>query len=278
MDFQLLKQVVKNIITAIEQSAVVSVRALKAHTFSVKVDFPKVQQVAGSLSTESAKTDGLLQRLLVAIGRLPTQYPKTVIPPYPKFPAKIEISNPVSRVTVTNTGEIEKKLDVLATKISKLPTSYPEFPAIPKVEIPACPKIPEYPKFPDSIKVSNPVKTVEVSNFPETEGLISDKPEYYVPVRLTDGKEFYRAVENFSIAARSRERVTVSNSDPTAEYQISDRVVGATKYYGFLKADGSWYIMRDTGTTYRYVRGDSGYPSAWTNRSSQTYDLFSEVF
>lgn len=66
-------------------------------------------------------------------------------------------------------------------------------------------------------------------------------------------------------------------------YQISDKDDDASpNYYGFLDASGAWYIMKETilagNDSYRYVKGDSGYSTAWTNRVSQSYDYYDVVF
>ena len=69
--------------------------------------------------------------------------------------------------------------------------------------------------------------------------------------------------------------------DLISMYRISDIDDASNpKYYGFLKADGGWYILREdtTNNTYRYAKGDSEYSTAWTNRVSQTYDFFDVVF
>lgn len=70
---------------------------------------------------------------------------------------------------------------------------------------------------------------------------------------------------------------TEEKQDPTAPYAISDLdESGTTKYYGFLKDDGGWYIMSVTGTAVRYVKGASGY--SFASPSSLTYDTFSNTF
>lgn len=104
----------------------------------------------------------------------------------------------------------------------------------------------------------------------------------YVSVRLTDGKEFYKAEGGggFGVSMPSVE------TDPLVGYQPSDiDDGGSTKYYGFLKADGRWYIMRESSGAYRYAKGvpdpDNGgglYTDAWTARASLSYDYYSVVF
>lgn len=56
----------------------------------------------------------------------------------------------------------------------------------------------------------------------------------------------------------------------------------ATNYYGFLRDDGAYYIQKEviagTLTTYTYTKGSSGYSTAWTARTSQTYATFDTTF
>lgn len=54
-------------------------------------------------------------------------------------------------------------------------------------------------------------------------------------------------------------------------------------YYGFEDEFGNWCIMKEDATTstnptYRYATGTSGYSTAWTNRASQSYDIFGSKF
>jgi hypothetical protein len=47
------------------------------------------------------------------------------------------------------------------------------------------------------------------------------------------------------------------------------------EYYGFLRADGSWLIVENTGgTQFRYDTGTSEYSTNWTNRASLTYQYY----
>lgn len=76
----------------------------------------------------------------------------------------------------------------------------------------------------------------------------------------------------------------ITLTDPTIEYIISDLDEStATKYYGFLTADGRWYIMREqTANTYRYARGTGNYETAitgaWVTRAAQNYTHFHIAF
>ena len=69
------------------------------------------------------------------------------------------------------------------------------------------------------------------------------------------------------------------NDDPTFKYKITDiDSAGDTKYFGYTDKDANWYIRQLTGTTSRYVKGSSGYTTAWTNRATQSYDYFYTIF
>lgn len=53
---------------------------------------------------------------------------------------------------------------------------------------------------------------------------------------------------------------------------------GATyNYYGFLRTDGSWVILREKSdeTEYRFTVGSDSYETGWDNRTSKTYQLAS---
>lgn len=67
-------------------------------------------------------------------------------------------------------------------------------------------------------------------------------------------------------------------------YQLvnADEASASTRYYGFLRADGYWYIMKQaissSVSTYTFVKGTSAYSTAWTDRASETYASFDTVF
>ena len=68
--------------------------------------------------------------------------------------------------------------------------------------------------------------------------------------------------------------------------QKPDSGDGDIIYYGYLSRDGSWYIMKEDQSvdgdsdelSWKYVKGSSGYSTAWTNRESLDYDLLDETF
>lgn len=60
----------------------------------------------------------------------------------------------------------------------------------------------------------------------------------------------------------------------------TDESDGTYNYYGFLKADGSWYILRTTKTqtALRYFAGSSDYVTNWTGKGALSYDYFNAIF
>ena len=69
---------------------------------------------------------------------------------------------------------------------------------------------------------------------------------------------------------------------PLPGYQIAEQDTGSTQYYGYLRKDSYWYIMRVTRVgsvrSYRFVKGRSGFPAKFVARATLTYGYFDEVF
>lgn len=107
-------------------------------------------------------------------------------------------------------------------------------------------------------------------------------------VRLSNGREFYDALSTFvtsgiidSVSKGYLESTSLNTArlSELGAYEISDTDDDAEpNYYGYLKSSGEWYIMKEESGTYRYVKGDNAYTTAWTSRASQSYDYFDEVF
>lgn len=71
----------------------------------------------------------------------------------------------------------------------------------------------------------------------------------------------------------------IGNVNALKEYAISDTDDDAEpNYFGYIKADGAWYILKEESNTYRYVAGSSAYTTAWAARTTQSYDYFNEIF
>jgi len=75
------------------------------------------------------------------------------------------------------------------------------------------------------------------------------------------------------------DEVFVTNLDPLSGYKVTDVVEGTTSYFGSVNKDGKWYIQRITQTPFaiRYVFGSENYATAWSNRASLIYQIFSEA-
>ena len=56
--------------------------------------------------------------------------------------------------------------------------------------------------------------------------------------------------------------------------------IGATSYYGYVDAEGNWYIQREDDATgdSDFSAGIINYSTNWTNRASLTYAKFNETF
>ncbi len=76
------------------------------------------------------------------------------------------------------------------------------------------------------------------------------------------------------------EKIDPAESHPTDGYEITEiDDASSPAYYGFLKKNGYWYIMKEDSTgAYRYSKGTSSFSTNWTNRASLTYNYFDNVF
>lgn len=94
----------------------------------------------------------------------------------------------------------------------------------------------------------------------------SKRPQPATSIPRFDVSPIVTAVENLEIAA---------------SFQINDMDdASIPAYYGSETVDGVWMIKKldTTAGTVRYVRGQSGYATAWTNRAALTYDTYANVF
>jgi len=85
------------------------------------------------------------------------------------------------------------------------------------------------------------------------------------------------SIINPSTEEKQDNQITLE-TDKLHNYKLSDIEEGATyTYCGYLNKDGAWYIMRiESDETFRYVKGDDSYN--WSNRASESYDTFNNVF
>lgn len=208
--------------TSIKTAFANAIKVLSSNVYKVK--FPDVQKISGVVKTDTA--DGF-NRIVKKIEETKQLFGQKGIQVnnFPKIPTKIEVSNfPVEKEL--DLSGLEKKITELNESIKKLPTDFPEFPKFPEIKIPAQKEIkfPEYPKFPE---IPKPEKIVFPKSFSidNAELLKSNDPKAYIPVRLTDGKEFYKAIEEFYQQVSSSVTFTNSKNQKTSALVDEDRHV-----------------------------------------------------
>lgn len=182
---------------------------------------------------------------------------------------KVEVENqpePVKEVSITNLPEPVTEVSLDKKTVKAIEKSISKIDVKPELTVES--------------------KEVEVN----VEKQFSDDPTEFMPVQMTDGKKFVNINKRFDDVVTAIKQmgagVVVSNSsgeeDPTSVYKPSDadKNDGATSYYGFLTASGSWYIMsvNSDSTEFRYTRGSNNYTTNWTNRASLTYNYFDIIF
>jgi uncharacterized protein RhaS with RHS repeats len=78
-------------------------------------------------------------------------------------------------------------------------------------------------------------------------------------------------------------QVTGFFNQQLVNYVIADKDDdGTPNFYGYVRPDGSWYILKETvlagADTYKYAKGTRAYEDNWTNRAGLTYAYFHNVF
>ncbi len=75
-------------------------------------------------------------------------------------------------------------------------------------------------------------------------------------------------------------KIDPAEAHPTDGYEVTEiDDVSSPSYYGFLKNNGAWYIMKEEASgAYRYTKGTTSFSTNWTNRASLTYDYFNSIF
>lgn len=146
---------------------------------------------------------------------------------------------------VVNVAPTEVDLSGIEEKIAEIPG---------KIKIPET-VIPEN----DYSALEQAVRDVQSS----IDNLIFPVAEFPTTVKVTN-------TDGTAIGGSSTATVyDIKNISPTTDPEIA-----TYKYFGFVERDGTnWRIMRKTLATkaFTYATGTSGYSTAWTNKSSQSY-------
>jgi hypothetical protein len=221
----------------------------------------------------------------------------------PEPSKEVRISNfPASEkhpdsVSVKNLGELSSLLSLLISRVEGLNVN-------PIVNVPA-PIVNIAPSEAPVVNIPQalpPIVDLDLSSLLSALkplGLLSRDPNKPITVRMSDGRSFIDAIASVLKDNGERLATVVSTSygltkdeykaatrelgDPTTTYKATDVDADASpNYYGFTDQYGGWYIMKETlstgADTYRYCKGSSAYTTAWTNRDTQIYDYFYEVF
>ena len=300
-----LKEAVSLVKTSLENTAIATVKSLKSHVFKVDIgkkefaitNWPKKQVVEGKVAVVDLEK---LEKQLVQIAEWQKTLEKSLrdlsakdtvkvanfpeFPSFPEFPTSTKLAGEV-KISSDSFSSLLVAIEGLSKLVAKLPTRYPEvkIPPFPKVEIPPFPKIPE------------PLSEVSVKNL---ERLISKDPQRYVPVRLSDGKRFYQAIEELTVSASRSQAFSDSQGvkqqalvdedrhvqvDVLTMPQVADiqheymgkKTSGDYEYFGFKENGGtSWKIMRKNNTddsAWAYAYGKSGWTTAWADPTILVY-------
>lgn len=99
---------------------------------------------------------------------------------------------------------------------------------------------------------------------------------------------FGRRVESLLFGqnpTQAQENLTADKTSSTPassrdEYRISGIDNEAGGYFGYIKEDGGWYIMKGDPSTrsFLYVKGNSKFPENWENRENLKYDYYNNIF
>jgi len=96
------------------------------------------------------------------------------------------------------------------------------------------------------------------------------------------GTKYGKAVELLDgagdLMGDSANPLIIANIDQLKDYMIVEIDESDPDYYGYEKADGGWYIMKETSNSYRYVKGTADFSDNWTGRDELDYDYPSNIF
>lgn len=315
---KIITNLTKSIIDSIQNTGVAVVKSLHikideavksvlSHTFPVKVINPQESvKVSGEVKvTNQIKLDELSKKLdILKQAVVNYQAPdKIEVKNFPKwdFPKEIKVSNLNNKAEVSNLGVVVNALGEVKKAVNNLKLN-PEIKVEPKIE----PPIVNLPKQDPPI-VNLQEKEVDLSalkDLLEFWQSLTVNAKKSLSVRLSDGKEFYKAVDriaesttNFSfpftnlggdavraIVNRFNE-LMVTTSD-TWDTNHVDRSTPNITYYGEESVDGKWRIRKvvinNNIETYTYATNTNNpsiasYPNAWQDRQTLVYSRIGQV-
>jgi len=104
---------------------------------------------------------------------------------------------------------------------------------------------------------------------------------YSIFSRKAEGLLMGGALDSKTVVLQKPDGQTIhpAETQPTDGYQIGEIDEGEISYFGFIDTKGYWFIMReDTAGSFRYTRGESGFPNNWGIRKNLKYDYSYRVF
>jgi hypothetical protein len=319
MNFQLFQRALEQLIKAIENSAVATVRAvtktITTHTYEVKVNnHPKTIDVrkGNVIVTNQKNMEAEIRKVKASIDALSKIIPQlkevtatvknpTKIPPFPKFPTEMSVTN-LKDVPVVDVRNVIFALDEVTRQIKKLkldPQITIEAPPAPIVNIPKA----------DAPIVKFEEREIDLSSLKELrtffEELIGD-PTRPLPVQLSDGKKFYKALDEVVQAVSSSRSVSpfvTKDGDETratvnrnGELQVTvndtwdvndtEKASTTLTYFGEESVDGKWRVRSVTKSgnltsirhaTARNNSSYTGYEAAWNDRENLDYGYAREA-
>jgi len=313
MEYKTVLLLVQSLIDTIVNSAGASVAALRdfatKNIFKVTIQNPQKEvSVTGQVEILSAKgiekqirdTNLALRELRKPIESQKkvevVNFPPVKFPSPPKqipFPKMIGINNLPKELKVSNLAELVPSLKMMADSIKKMDVR-PEVkvsPPVVNVDAPI-------------VNVDAPIVNVEAPDLSEIKKIIkaldSLSAKNPVPVRLSDGAKFYKALErmadiytgngggsSFQDSAGNDVRVRVNGkgqieTSTTGSHQLNDleNASSTVTYIGDERVDGEWRVRRMTKTIsglmldYATIKQNASlinYSTAWSNRLTLVY-------
>lgn len=301
-----IKKILLFIKETIENSIIGAVSSIKKHIFTVqlKSNEVKVVNIPKTIKLEEQDIIKINQQLKIIqdlISKLKLN-PNIIVPdikiPEIKIPEikapKVDVKVPDIKVPDINIPQIEVDVEKLRKELIALKT------AISNIKINPVIKTPE-------VIVPEPKVEVKV----DKEKLISKNPEKYVPVRLTDGKEFYKALDELTLAIDKAYSFSFANGVKAQALIDDDRHLQVdvlnfpnisnvnilnnqdykdvaldysdpnNLYIGSLKSNGNWIITKKVFSNNSFIdyfaKGNDDFFSNWNNRTNLVYKLYNEL-
>jgi hypothetical protein len=84
------------------------------------------------------------------------------------------------------------------------------------------------------------------------------------------------------VSVRCDEQGSLLSGNALSEYTMVDADAASPGYYGYLTADGRWYIKKEVQagdlTSFTFFRGATSYTTQWIARAGLGFDRFDKIF